>query len=62
MRFLDLRQAVIDNLEARIATHLKSSPGRGKSEFVEDLVAYLSKRDGFEWGYTTCFLATFTPS
>lgn len=62
MRFLDLRTAVIDNLEARISTHLKSSPGRGKSDFVEDLVKYLSKRDGFEWGFTTCFLATFTPS
>ena len=38
MRFLDLRQAVIDNLEARISTHLKSSPGRGKSDFVADLI------------------------
>lgn len=62
MRFLDLRDAVIDNLEARISTHLKSAPGRGKSDFVEDLVKYLSKRDGFEWGFTTCFLATYTPS
>lgn len=62
MRFLDLREAVIDNLEARISTHLKSPPGRGKSEFVDDLVAYLTKRDGFEWGQATCFLATFTPS
>lgn len=62
MRFLDLRAAVIDNLDARISTHLKSSPGRGKSDFVEQLIAYLSKRDGFEWGFTTCFLATFTPS
>ena len=62
MRFLDLRQAVIDNLEARIITHLKSPPGRGKSDFVEDLVDYLSKRDGFEWGFVTCFLATYTPS
>jgi hypothetical protein len=62
MRFIDLRNAVVDNLEARISTHLKSAPGRGKSEFVEDLVGYLSKRDGFEWGFTTAFLATFTPS
>ncbi len=62
MRFLDLRDCVIDNLDAGISTHLKSSPGRGKSEFVDDLVKYLSKRDGFEWGFTTCFLATFTPS
>ncbi len=62
MRFLELRDAVIDNLDARIATHLKSSPGRGKSDFVEALAAYLSKRDGFEWGFTTAFLATYTPS
>lgn len=62
MRFLDLRTAVIDNLDTRIASHLKSSPGRGKSDFVHDLVAYLSKRDGLEWGLATCFLATFTPS
>lgn len=62
MRFLDLRDNVIDNIDSGIATHLKSSPGRGKSEFVEDLVKYLSKRDGFEWGFVTCFLATFTPS
>lgn len=62
MRFLDLRNAVIDNLDARISTHLKSSPGRGKSEFVEDLVSYLTKRDGFEWGLATAFLATYTPS
>ena len=62
MRFIDLRNAVLDNLEAGISTHLKSAPGRGKSEFVEDLVKFLSKRDGFEWGFTTCFLATYTPS
>jgi hypothetical protein len=62
MRFLELRKAVLANLDCGIATHLKSSPGRGKSDFVEDLVKYLSKRDGFEWGFTTCFLATFTPS
>lgn len=62
MRFLDLKQAVIDNVEAGISTHLKSSPGRGKSEFTEQLVQDLSKRDGFEWGFVTCFLGTMTPS
>jgi len=62
MRFLDLRTAVIDNIDARIATHLRSPPGTGKSDFVEDLVAYLSKRDGFEWGLAICFLATYTPT
>jgi len=62
MRFLDLKAAVIDNIDAGISTHLKSAPGRGKSEFVEELVKDLSKRDGFEWGFVTCFLGTMTPS
>jgi len=62
MRFLDLKQAVIDNIDLGIATHLKSAPGRGKSEFVHDLVAELSKRDGHEWGFATAFLGTYTPS
>ena len=62
MKFNDLLQALIDNIDAGITTHLKSSPGRGKSEFVEELVKYLSKRDGFEWGYCVAMLATYTPS
>lgn len=63
MRFLDMRQAVIDNIDARISTHIKSGPGVGKSDFVEDLVAWLNKRDGEgTWGFTTCFLATYTPT
>lgn len=63
MRFLDVRQAVLDNIEARISTHLRSPPGMGKSDFVEDLIKYLNKRDGEDtWGLATCFLATFTPT
>lgn len=62
MRMLDLRPVVIDNIDAGISTHLKSPPGQGKSEFVEDLVAHLSKRDGKQWGFVTCFLGTMTPS
>ena len=63
MRFLDLRQAVLDNIDARIATHLRSPPGVGKSDFVEDLIRYLNKRDGEgTWGFTSCFLITFTPT
>ena len=46
--FTDLRNVIIDNLDAGISTELKSAPGRGKSEFVEALVDYLSARDGFE--------------
>lgn len=63
MRFLDLRQAVVDNIDARIATHLMSPPGTGKSDFVDDLIRWLNKRDGEgTWGLATCFLATFTPT
>lgn len=62
MNLKDLRQEVVDCIEAGIAVHLKSSPGIGKSDFVEQLREYLSKRDGFEWGLTTCFLATMTPT
>jgi hypothetical protein len=65
---MDLRQAVVDNIDARIATHLQSPPGIGKSDFVDGLVAWLNKRDGKQpdgsdtWGLATCFLATFTPT
>ena len=62
MRFSELRDNVIDNIDSGIATHLKSSPGRGKSEFVTGLIDYLSARDGEQWGLATCFLATMTPS
>ena len=63
MRLLDLRQAVIDNIDARISTHIKSGPGIGKSDFVEQLIKWLNKRDGEgTWGLATCFLATFTPT
>ncbi len=62
MRFLDLKQPLIDNIDAGIASHLQSPPGTGKSDFVEDLVQHLSKRDGEEWGFTTCFLATYQPT
>lgn len=62
MRFLDLDAAVIDNIDCGITTHLSSPPGRGKSDFVEELVQKLSKRDGFEWGLAKAFLGTYTPS
>lgn len=62
MRFLDLEQAVIDNIDNGITTHLSSAPGRGKSEFVAELVRKLSKRDGFEWGLCIAMLGAYTPS
>lgn len=61
LKFKDLRSVVIDNIEAGIATEMKSAPGRGKSDFVEQLRNYLSERDGFEWGFFPLFLATYTP-
>jgi hypothetical protein len=62
MNLKDLKQELIYMLDARIAAHIKSSPGRGKSELVEDLVKELSIRDGKPWGFTTLFLATMTPT
>lgn len=63
MRLLDLKNAVLDNIEAGITTHLKSSPGIGKSEFTETLHSELLRRDGPDsWGFVTCFLGTMTPS
>lgn len=61
IKFTDLKDIIVDNLDSGISTELKSAPGRGKSEFVEKLVEELSARDGFEWGLTTLFLATYTP-
>lgn len=63
MRLLDVKQVLIDNINAGISSHLKSPPGVGKSETVEQLVADLTKRDGPDsWGFVTCFLGTMTPS
>lgn len=61
MKFNKLKEHVIDDIDAGISVQLSSAPGRGKSDFVRDLVNELSKRDGFEWGFSTMFLATQTP-
>ena len=58
MNFTDLEEQVIDDIDAGLAIELESIPGIGKSEFVEQLVAKLSARDGFEWGFSKLFLAT----
>lgn len=62
MNLRDLKRELVYMLDARIASHIKSSPGRGKSELVEDLISELSERDGHQWGFTTLFLATMTPT
>jgi hypothetical protein len=61
MHFNDLRRSMPAILDSGVSLELKSSPGRGKSEFVADTVGIMSKRDGEEWGYADLFLATQTP-
>lgn len=45
-----------------ISVELQSSPGQGKSELIAQLIAKLSARDGFEWGFQVLMLATQTPN
>ena len=47
-------------LDSGVAVELKSSPGRGKSDFVEETIEIESKADGERWGLSTCMLASFT--
>jgi len=62
MHFNDLKRRIPALLDSGVSIELVSAPGRGKSEFVRDTIAALSKRDGKQWGFATCFLATMTPS
>lgn len=48
--------------DARVSVELRSSPGIGKSEMIEQLVDELSARDGGQWGFQVLMLATQTPS
>jgi len=57
----DLRDTALDCIDSGVSLEVLSPPGRGKSEFFQDLIGYLSRRDGFEWGYAPAFLATYTP-
>lgn len=61
MKFTELKPVVINAIDAGLSIELRSAPGRGKSEFTRQLKYELSRRDGFEWGYGTLFLATQTP-
>ena len=45
-------------LDSGVSFELQSSPGMGKSEWADQTRAYMSKRDGFEWGMVTMMLAT----
>lgn len=49
-------------LDAGSSVEIKGPPGVGKSTIIEDLITKLSARDGEQWGFSTLFLATQTPS
>lgn len=48
-------------LDAGVACEIGSPPGCGKSESIDQLIDFLSKRDGFQWGISKCFIATLSP-
>jgi hypothetical protein len=62
MNFETLSTIAPGLFDSGISIELQSSPGLGKSEWVEQMRAIMSQRDGFEWGLATCFLATMTPT
>jgi hypothetical protein len=47
--------------DANIPVEIGSPPGVGKSEVADQVGAMLSKRDGFQWGISKCFIATLAP-
>ena len=61
MHFNQLSNKFRSLLDSGISIELISSPGLGKSTFVDDQIAIQSKADGFEWGSSKLFLATQTP-
>lgn len=61
MHFNALRRIMPALLNSGVSLELISAPGRGKSEFVEDTIDIMSKRDSKQWGFATAFLATYTP-
>lgn len=61
MNFTELKRVLPSMLNSGVSYELVSAPGRGKSEFIEQLIKQLSARDGEPWGLSTLFLATMTP-
>lgn len=61
MNFNELAAVFPALAEAGVSIELESSPGRGKSSFVEQMVRKLSARDNEEWGFAVAFLATYIP-
>lgn len=61
MTLRELESVAMDCINAGISMEVLSPPGRGKSEFFEDFTTKMGLLDGTPWGYSTCFLATYTP-
>lgn len=57
----DLTTHCLADIEAGNSILLRSSSGRGKSEFSEQLFNLLQTSSGLNWGYQEMFLATQTP-
>lgn len=47
-------------IEANEPVQVASSPGAGKSESIDQMVARFTERDGFEWGLAKCFIAALS--
>lgn len=62
MKFSQLDRVAPALFAAGRTIELRSSPGRGKSEWVRSQVKRMSKQTSSLWGFASCFLATMTPS
>lgn len=62
MKFSQLDRIAPALFAAGRTFELRSSPGRGKSEWVRNQVARMAKLTATPWGFASCFLATYTPS
>jgi hypothetical protein len=61
MNFLQLAKLIPGILDSGVSLEIKSQPGLGKSEFVDQTVQRMSQRDAQPWGFAKLFLATQTP-
>ncbi len=62
MKFTDLDRIAPALLRAGKSLEIRSSPGRGKSEWVGNLISKMTALTGTQWGFASCFLATMTPT
>lgn len=53
----DMPQIILPYIDVNEPVQIASAPGVGKSESMEQLVQFLTERDGFEWGLAKVFIA-----